>query len=455
MTAIVTSKFRVVNAENFKSDVVDPNTSVYVFIGKSDAWSASLAVTVDDDAPEPTDNSKDIADTFKNLIAGKLVTAADVVHVVPRYDWTSGYAYTAWDDTDAAILTKQFYVLTDERKVFKCIKVGPAASTVRPQNTQIAPLQLGDGYTWKYLYTLPILDAEKFLTNFYMPIKTVVLPESGLVGDLTESDQAQYANQQSSITDIKGKIYNIKIDTGGSGYTSPPTVTINGDGAGATATSTVVGGAVTSINITNNGTNYNVADIAFSGGGTSPVHATAHAVMSPYNGHGSDPVSELGAFYIAVNVRLEYNDGLGDFITDNSFRQIGLIKDPRDPGGTDVLTSTTFSGLKYLQLSSGTGFTEGDYIMGGTSTATAYIDDWDNDTKILKYHQNSKTGYRTFQASESITGFLGGSGTVAASLGLNNPEYTEFSGSIIFLENRAPINRSVSQIEDVKIIIEF
>ena len=39
MTAIVTSNFRVVNAENFKQDVADANTSVYVGIGKSDVWS--------------------------------------------------------------------------------------------------------------------------------------------------------------------------------------------------------------------------------------------------------------------------------------------------------------------------------------------------------------------------------------------------------------------------------
>ena len=36
MTAIVTSNFRVVNAENFKEDVKDAGTSVYVGIGKPD-----------------------------------------------------------------------------------------------------------------------------------------------------------------------------------------------------------------------------------------------------------------------------------------------------------------------------------------------------------------------------------------------------------------------------------
>ena len=122
MTAIVTTQFRVVNAENFKRDVVDPDNSVYVFIGKSDAWSSSVSDLTDTDPPTPVDTNRDSSETFKNLIAGKLVTANDVIHVVPRYDWTSGNAYVAWDDTDPDITTKQFYVITDERKVFKCIK---------------------------------------------------------------------------------------------------------------------------------------------------------------------------------------------------------------------------------------------------------------------------------------------------------------------------------------------
>jgi hypothetical protein len=453
MTAIVTSQFRVVNAENFKRDVVDPDNSVYVFIGKSDAWSDSVSVTADSDPPAPLDMSRDSAETYKNMIAGKLVAANDVVHVVPRYDWTSGNSYVAWDDTDEDIFTKQFYVLTDERKVFKCIKVGPGASTVKPSATQVAPFQLGDGYVWKYVYTLAILDAEKFLTNFYFPIKTVVLPDSGDPQDLSESDLAQYTNQQSSISDLKGKIYNIKVDAGGSGYTSAPSVVIDGDGTGATATATISGGAVTAITVTNNGTNYNIAKVSFTGGGG--TGATAHPVMSPYNGHGSDPVRELGAFYIGINVRLEYDDGSADFIVDNNFRQIGLLKNPLNIGGTAINTATTFSALKYLQLSTGTGFTEGDYFTGATSGAIAYVDAWDQDTLQLKYHQNDKTGYKPFQASETINGNLTGSGTIPASGGINSPEYTLMSGNIIFLENRSPINRSASQIEDVKIIIEF
>ena len=45
MTAIVTSKFRTVNAENFKEDI--GANSVYVAIGKPDVWSLTTSDTTD------------------------------------------------------------------------------------------------------------------------------------------------------------------------------------------------------------------------------------------------------------------------------------------------------------------------------------------------------------------------------------------------------------------------
>ena len=67
--------------------------------------------------------------------------------------------------------------------------------------------------------------------------------------------------------------------------------------------------------------------------------------------------------------------------------------------------------------------------------------------------KNDKTGYGTFVTATAITGAGGvGTGIVATLL---NPEVTRFSGKILFVENRAAINRSASQIEDIKIITEF
>lgn len=68
----------------------------------------------------------------------------------------------------------------------------------------------------------------------------------------------------------------LALATGGSGYTSAPTVSITGGGgSGATATATFSGGAVTGFTITNAGSGYTSAPlVAISGGGGSGATAT-------------------------------------------------------------------------------------------------------------------------------------------------------------------------------------
>jgi hypothetical protein len=69
----------------------------------------------------------------------------------------------------------------------------------------------------------------------------------------------------------------IDVTDAGFGYTSPPTVTITGDGTGATAVATIVNGRVTAVTITNRGINYSRAVVSFSGG--DGYGATAIAVL--------------------------------------------------------------------------------------------------------------------------------------------------------------------------------
>lgn len=454
MTAIVTNRFRVVNAENFKRDITDTDNSVYVFIGKSDPWSDSVDDFTDAEAPTPVDTQKEIAEAYTNMMAAKKTVASGISHVIPRYNWISGNAYVAWNDRDDDIYTKQFYVITDENQIYKCLKAGPGASLVKPTGQDFNPISLGDGYIWKFMHVPTINEGISFLTNFYMPIKTVTLPAGGY-GDLSATDKTAYDNQVNSAATLNGKIYNAILTSGGSGYTSAPTVTITGDGTGATATATVIGGVVTAINITNNGSGYTLGELTITGGGG--TGATGYPIMSPGKAHGVDPVTELGGFYVAVTTRFEYDDGDSDFIVGNDFRQVGLIKNPLAANGTDINTATTFSALRTMQLQSAVDLVVGDYITGSTSDAVAYIDDFDPVSLVIKFHQNSKTGFKSFIDGEQISGSIaeGGSGTLVASNAIGVSEYTPNSGQIVFIESRDPINRSISQIEDVKIIIEF
>ena len=67
----------------------------------------------------------------------------------------------------------------------------------------------------------------------------------------------------------------IKIKNPGFGYLTAPTVTVTGDGFGATAEAVIVNGQVESINITNRGTDYTRAIVTISGGSGTGAEATA------------------------------------------------------------------------------------------------------------------------------------------------------------------------------------
>ena len=460
MTAIVTTQFRVLNAENFKEDVADANSSVYVGIGKADAWSFNTSDITDTTPFLPEDHTDDLAEAYQNMIGMKRINENDISQVVPRYTWGAGNSYVPWDSRDQDIYDKQFYVLTSEFKVYKCIRAGSGASSIQPVQTLTTPQLESDGYIWKYMYTLSVADAEKFLTISYMPVKTIPLDfvdDNAAQAALSEADFAQYLNQKASrdSATVKG-IERIIVTDGGTGYTSAPTVTITGDGTGATATATVNNGEIVSVTVTAKGTNYNIADITFSGGGGQGSGA-ARAVLAPPSGHGVDPVAELGGFFTAVNTQLIGNEN-GDLVIDNDFRQVTLIKNPIEFGTNDIATAPTLRATRFLEFQSGdiTAYQVDEVIVGQTSDARAYIVEIDAQAGRVYYYQNSKTGYKDFEGSEQVLGqFSNNTAQLKATDFKGNPEVQRGSGDILFLENRDPINRTAQQIEDIKIIIEF
>ena len=128
-----------------------------------------------------------------------------------------------------------------------------------------------------------------------------------------------------------------------------------------------------------------------------------------------------------------------------------------------VSTATTLKATGALSFSSTTSSFQVDELITqgtGANLAQAFVVEVDSGTGYVYYNQNSKTGYGDFVVGTAVSGATSGAqgtphpGTVANPF-LINPEVDIHSGDIIFLENRNPIDRTASQIEDIKIIIEF
>lgn len=431
MPAIISNKFRLHNAQQFKESFDEAsNTIMYFYIGGPSAFTDDL------NPPTPSGSTANVEYTpWRDMIAMKRIQASDVSHVVPRRDWVSGTVYSQFDDKLTNVNTDSFYVVTDEYNVYKCLfNNGGAASTLKPSGTSTSPVTTADGYLWKFMYSITTADALKFLTTNYMPVKFLS----------SDDGSAQWDVQAAA---IDGAIHTIKVTSGGSGYLSVPNVVITGDGAGASATAVVAGNQVTAITVNSIGSGYSNAIITFTGGGGG-VGAAATAILSPKGGHGADPVEELGGLYVLVNSRLDGTES-STFSVANQFRKIGLIRDPYAYGTSTRAQSSVYRQTNRYTVSSLTGsFSVDETVTVGSNTAT--VVEWDS---VNNYLYTTLPQPRPFVTSASISG--GTSGAAATISAISNPGVQPYSGDVLYVENRLPIQRASDQIEDVKLIIEF
>jgi hypothetical protein len=152
-----------------------------------------------------------------------------------------------------------------------------------------------------------------------------------------------------------------------------------------------------------------------------------------------------------IQVLLEGADGSGDFIIDNDYRQLGIIRNPYNFGTTTVATSTTKSALTILNHGATVGgsFVKDVVVTGQTSGAQGYITSVDSGS--IKIYQNDSTGYVPFQSGEVINN----SGVTATISSIIDPEVEKYSGEVLYIENRSPVNRASNQTEDVRLVVEM
>src|SRR6056300_757727 len=177
MAAIVTDQFRILNAGNFVESVGKDSNSYYVFVGLANPAASGYGRESDwdTDTPTPTDNFDYMNFVGDASLYGKKVTSANTKRLVRRIDWASGTKYEMYRHdysiSNLSPITKSsrlydsnYYVINSEYKVYICIDNGSSginttgnASLDEPTFTDLEPSRAGvsgDGYTWKYLFTI-------------------------------------------------------------------------------------------------------------------------------------------------------------------------------------------------------------------------------------------------------------------------------------------------------------
>lgn len=447
MPAIVTDALRTLLARQFYDGFVNATARYYIGIGRSEVWDSS------DTVPTPINNPLQIQAVRNQMQSVKKIQATSLV--VPRYNWSNGTIYSQWDDAVAGYPTQPYYVMNDNNNVYICLETGrdnngvAVPSTVEPNGSNNQPRRSVDGYVWKFLFTVSAERANNFMSSNYLPVKQQEPTDSNSTG-------IQLKQREIQNTAIPGAVNSVILTGVGSGYTANPTVTITGTGTGAQAHARIdsATGTLAWIKMSDSnqeqirGSGYTLAQAKITGGGGSG--ATARVVLGPDSGIGADARVDLKSGAIMFHSRVEGTDS--NFIINQDFRQVSLIRDIKDDQGV-IYTQTTGSTLKSMNLNTVvTSFTKDKLIEGQTTLAKAYIDDIVG-TKIY-YHQTDSTGFVAFQDGEAITEFNGaGQGIVDSAL--IPPPVDPNTGDILYIDNRSPVLRSNIQAEDVKIIIQF
>jgi len=226
-------------------------------------------------------------------------------------------------------------------------------------------------------------------------------------------------------------------------YEIMPEITIDGDGVSATALAVMhQEGGITlgSARVTNSGNGYTRAYVTVKTANNGDT-ATFEPMISPYGGHGSDPISEIPPTRLMLLARLDREDGgitgnniyTGSFPLVNDFRQYGILRNPILATGprkgkiagleVDTVTNINISAATGSVYNAGD-FATGDIVLGETSTSCGEVLDWYRSTDISKGTLRLLNTNK-FIIGESVIGLGTGSNWSSSGKGVG---YVQFQG---------------------------
>jgi hypothetical protein len=516
MSAIVSDNFRILNASNFVESIQNSSNGYYIFLGLSNPTTVGFGRTStwNNDPPTPIDNFNYFNHASDTMIFGKKITSNNVRRLIRKINWVKGTRYEMYRHdynilnlspitSSARLYDSNYYVVNEDFKVYICIDNGSSGSNLKGNASQDEPTftdldpsragESGDGYTWKYLFTVSPSDIIKFDATEY-----IVVPNDWE----TSTDAQIQAIRDNGNSDVnENQIKKVYIENGGLGYSNVGEVDIIGDGVGGKVLITLdSNGTITDATVTTGGRGYTygVIDLKSSSANSPQIFAKLIPIIPPSKGHGYDIYTELGSDRVLLYTR--FDDSTKDFPTDTKFSQVGVIKNPQYYNSSTVFNENQFSALSSAKIklvpNPGT-ISIGSVIFQQVTDGIAYgyVSSFDIETGVLKYYQDrslylnsstiDETDYVGISTRSKVLPFESSSNSINSSTfsgsidvafsgittnpsgnalinlgvnftnGMSPPEINKRTGKIIYLDNRALISRNLRQKEDVKIILEF
>ena len=241
-------------------------------------------------------------------------------------------------------------------------------------------------------------------------------------------------------------------------------------------------------------------------------------VISPKGGHGSDCIAELGGDKVALNIQFQGSEGVsangnGYIPSNTEFRTISILKDPvlkcnsnnefrttesvaNTSNSPSTLRMTTRATISYQSMNGadpvsafevrdviinernrlraelgvlefvtvlGAEQRKGTYaLQSSLQAANAQIvfireDETQTDTSFYTAYLNNVASYSTYVpfTKDDVLLKSGSETKVATVQQIKGPEANTASGEILYTENISAATKSLDQVEDIKIILDF
>jgi hypothetical protein len=238
-----------------------------------------------------------ISDTEKNRIVDEIIKNRSVLTVTPeivdpKYTYIKVYSDVHYDSAKTVLNQEELkslvrntilsYNTNDLGNFNSTFRFSKLQKQIDTTDTSFLSSDMKIEVQKRFQPTLNV--AKNYDLDYNMPLKRgeyknklYTYPTFQVIDNSGITRTAYLEETPLSFTGVDG----IELTNGGSGYTVAPTVTITGDGVGATAVAKIVNGIVSSIEIVNKGSNYTSAIVSIIGNGTG---ATGRAILTGETG---------------------------------------------------------------------------------------------------------------------------------------------------------------------------
>lgn len=342
--------------------------------------------------------------------------------------------------------TALFTALMLDGRIDRVAIMDPGTGYQESYNTTITPV--GDGFGASLI---PVVDGGEIVDVFVedpgygyssVALNVTTNPAASTEATLTAVISEYDLSTDQSIVEqaaVDGAIHLIKATIQGEGYSNlTTTVSIVGDGTGATCLPVIVDGAIIKYTITNAGSGYTYANVVITDedrdiadAANLLIDASARAIIPPAGGHGKNAPVELLADSAMITSSLRGIPALSEI--NQQFRQYGLLRNLRTEltnARVDVLQSYEVYEAEF-NLASIIGLQVDDVIHNAAQEEyrVVYID---NDIVHLAPNgRNASSPLGTLYPSSG-----GGSYTCEAII--SAPLINKYSGDVYFISNEAP-----------------